>query len=495
MVTATRAMKVSGFPRPLVCAFIAAIALAYAAFIYLHGSPFAAGSDSSGYLNSARLLARGEFTSPIRTFPTLAPPAWDFFWQEPFGFKADNTRPRMVPTYPTGLPIHLLLAAPLVGWEKAARLVNVLNVLAAGALLYALGRQLALSRPWSLVAIAFLWASPIFIFNSLQPLTDALSLTWALAMILMALKSRTRWTWGFAAGAAFGMAVLIRPTNVVLLVPLLLSLAWSWRALLATTLGGLPCAAWLFFYNARTYGSAFTTGYGDMSTAFDQRFLIANLAHFTFWVPLLISLPLAIAAACYPWTKRAAPTPRTIATLAAWLGVFVVFYATYFCASETWWYLRFLLPGFPAVILAGLLVGQAWRTSPPWLLIALCLAGQVVLARNLHVTAMRDEERRYVLAARWLNTHVPPGSVIIGSQLSGALHYYSQFTFVRTELLTPAGLATLRSAAGSAAEHPIYTALFRFENSTDAHRRLGGTWEPVTQIADVEIARLLPTTP
>lgn len=469
---------------------VAIIALAYAAFIYLHSSPFAAGSDSSGYLNSARLLARGEFASPIRTLPTLAPPAWDFYWQEPFGFKADHAHPRMVPTYPTGLPLHLLLAAPIVGWEKAARLVNVLNVLAAGALLYALGRQFALSRPWSLVAVAFLWASPLFIFNSLQPLTDALSLTWALALIVSALKSRTHWVWGSVAGAAFGMAVLIRPTNVVLVVPLLISLGWSWRALFATVGGGLPCAAWLFYYNAHTYGSAFTTGYGDMSTAFDQRFLVANLAHFTFWVPLLISMPLAVAAACYPWVTRADPTPRTVATLAMWLGAFVIFYSTYFCASETWWYLRFLLPGFPAVILAGLLVGQACRASPPWLLIALCLAGQTVLTRNLHVTAIRDEERRYVLAAQWLNAHVPPGSVIIGSQLSGALHYYSQFVFVRTELLTPAGLATLSSAA-AAADRPIYTALFHFEDSSNVHRRLGGNWAPVTKIADVDIARLL----
>jgi hypothetical protein len=468
---------------------IATLTLAYAAFIYLYGSPFAAGSDSSGYLNSARLLARGEFTAPIRTLPTLSRPDWDFYWQQPLGFTAEHDTPRMAPTYPTGLPVHLLLAAPIVGWEKAARLVNVLNVLAAAALLYALARHLGLNRDWALTAAAFLWACPLFIYNALQPLSDSLALTWAVAALLCAFKSRARWPWALAAGATFAVAVIVRPTNLLLALPLLLALGFSWRAWFACGLGGLPGVAWLAFYNFRAYGHALTTGYGYIGDAFAAKFLVGNLAHFALWVPLLVSLPVALAALALPWTKSPSLPPATLPVLGAWLGVFVAFYATYLCAGETWWYLRFLLPGFPAVILAGLLVVRARRPSPPWLLIAFCLAGQLFISRSLHITDVRNEERRYVLATRWLAAHVPTGSVVIVSQLSGAVQFYNEFVLVRTELLPADRLTTLHAAA-TAAGRQVYVALFLNETQEAFTRYLGGTWAPLGGNDDVKVWHL-----
>src|SRR6185369_12321478 len=53
-------------PGPLSLVLIVALATIYAWLIYKHGSPFAAGSDSSGYLNSARLLAAGQCSIPAR---------------------------------------------------------------------------------------------------------------------------------------------------------------------------------------------------------------------------------------------------------------------------------------------------------------------------------------------------------------------------------------------------------------------------------------------
>ena len=473
---------------------LAALALAYAAFIYLHGSPFAAGSDSSGYLNSARLLARGEFTAPIRTLPSLALPAWDFYWQEPFGFTASHTAPRLTPTYPTGLPIHLLLAAPFVGWEKAARAVNVLNVLAAGALLYALARRVALNRAWSLTAVAVLWASPLFIFNSLQPLSDAPALTWAMAAILCALKARDRWPWAFGAGAALAVAVLVRPTNLLLAVPLLLALGFSRRSWLAGAAGGLPGAVWMLCYNFRLSGSPFTTGYGDIGDAFNRRFLVGNIAHFALWVPLLVSVPVAATALALPWLRRAAVDFQLVRLFAAWLGVFVAFYATYYCAGDLWSDVRFLLPAFPAVILAGLLAAQCRRPAPPWALLALCLAGQALLARELRVTAIRDQERVYRLATRWLETHVTPGSVVFMAQLSGAAQFYNELVLVRWDLMPADRLPVLRAAAAKS-DRPIYAALFDPEIAPAQNALPDARWTQLDQIAGVKFYRLLPPAP
>ncbi len=479
-------------PRFAIVALLFAAAAGYATFIYLYGSPFAAGSDSSGYLISARLLAHGEFTAPIRTLPALARENWDPAWQQPLGFIVQPGSQRLTPTYPTGLPLHLAAAAPFVGWEKAARLVNVLNALAAGTLLYALARQLGLGRGWALTAGALLWACPLFIYNALQPLSDSVALTWSVAALLFALKSRTRWPWALAAGAAFAVAILVRPTSFLLCAPLVLVLGWSRRSWIAFGLGGLPGAAWLAFYNFRLYGDAFTTGYGDIGYAFAGRFVVGNLAHFGFWVPALVSLPVAIAAAFLPWLAPDRAPRLTTWILGVWLGTFVVFYAPYFCAGENWGYLRFLLPAFPAVILAGLLVAQNLRPVPPWWCLVPCLAAQFLLGRELQITAIRGEERRYVLATRWLNDRVPAGSVVLAGQLSGAIRFYNgELVLIRPEVMPADRLPGLRRAARESRSE-IYAALFPFEADPNFARFPGARWELLAEIDGITIHRLLP---
>ncbi len=65
---------------------VLAAALAYAAFIYQHGWPLGTGSDSPGYLNSARLLAQGELPAGVHPLPALSHEPWDEAWQQPLGF-------------------------------------------------------------------------------------------------------------------------------------------------------------------------------------------------------------------------------------------------------------------------------------------------------------------------------------------------------------------------------------------------------------------------
>jgi hypothetical protein len=476
--------------RPILRLLVLVGALAYATFIYLHGSPFAAGSDSSGYLNSARLLARGELTAPIRSLPALGPGVWDLAWQQPLGFTMQPGVQRLRPAYPTGVPLHLLAVAPVLGWEKAARAVNVLNVLIAGALLFSLARQLSLGRGWALTAVALLWSCPLFIYNALQPLSDSLALTWGVAAIWFALKSRTHASWGLAAGVAFAGAILVRPNSLLLAVPLALTLGRSPRAWFAFGLGGLPGAAWFAYYNVQLFGHAVITGYGNLSPAFGRRWAIGNLAHFAVWVPLLSSIPVAIAAAFLPWFAPKSAPRFTPAILGTWFGAFVLFYTPYFCAGENWGYLRFLLPAFPAVIIAGLLVAQNFRSVPPWCALVPVLAVQLFIGRELQITAIRDEERRYVLATRWLDARAPKGAVVFTGQLSGAIHYYSERQIIiRPELMPPDRLALVQQAAREA-RLEIYAALFPFEIGPFFERFSAAHWELVGELPAVTFYRL-----
>jgi hypothetical protein len=85
------------------------------------------------------------------------------------------------------------------------------------------------------------------------------------------------------------MAVLVRPTNVVLLPALLVLLGFHWRKLALAVAGGLPCLAWLAFYDYSVYGGAFRSGYGNWSDFFAWRYVKPADSYFLQW-PALISI-------------------------------------------------------------------------------------------------------------------------------------------------------------------------------------------------------------
>ena len=484
------------------CAIILAVA-GYGWFIYQHCAPYAGGADSSGYLNSARLLARGQFFEPVRTVPGLVPPAWNYGFYQPLGCNVDPRTGRLVPAYPIGLPFHYVIAAAVVGFEKTARVVNALNAFAAGALLYLLGRQLGLARRWSAAGVAVLWACPVWISQSLQPMSDSVATTWTMAAILCALRARDRPAWAPVAGAAFAIAVMVRPTSALGLVPVAVALGGNWRAWAGFVLGGLPGAVCLGAYNVTAYGGIVATGYshdGDIFGAFGREFFSGNLRHFAVWIPQLLSLPIAVLAVLgLPWLVRR--NPRISLLLAGWLAAFVSLYSCYFCAGETWWYLRFLLPAFPAVILAALLALQmcsvrlpgrlAWVV--PTILLATGVAMQAGLADRLQVTGIRGGERNYWLAGTWVHQHVPADAILLTWHLSGSSLFYDPQPIVRWDQIQPSDFALLcRTAA--ALHRPIFAPLFGFEK-IEMQKKLGGRWVAAGHAGNVTVWRLADPAP
>ena len=105
---------------------------------------------------------------------------------------------------------------------------------------------------------------------------------------------------------------------------------------------------------------------------------------------------------------------------------------------------------------------------------------------------MGHEELKYGRVSKWLTAHVPANSVIVVSQASGALFYFTDFTLLRHEQIGPAVsrriLASLQSAG-----RPLYAVLWPFE--ADALRKLPGTWARVGSVNDVGIWRCDPAGP
>ena len=115
----------------LVALGAAALALGiYAAVLALNVAAVAGGSDSSGYMNDARLMAAGKVHVQPRSIEGLPPSSMPPFLYVPLGFKPSWNGDGMVPTYPTGFALLVLAMKALAGWRHAADLVLILHALA-----------------------------------------------------------------------------------------------------------------------------------------------------------------------------------------------------------------------------------------------------------------------------------------------------------------------------------------------------------------------------
>jgi hypothetical protein len=332
----------------------------YGFFLARHVGALAAGSDSSGYLNNARLLARAETAMPQRIPPGLEAAAFDGFTFMPLGFRPYPGE-RMAPTYPIGLPLLLLGASKLVGWALAPPIVMVGCALAVAALMIPLGRAAGLPRGWAVFGALLFAAGPLTTFMSVHLMSDIPATAAATATILCAWLSRRHRGFAPLAGALLALGVLIRPTNALLLAPVALCLGLDLRRWLLLGLGGLPGAAALLTYNTSAYGHPLVSGYGGIGPSFSTGFVPVTLEHYARWLPILLT-PAGLLSLALPWFGR---RERIAWVLVAWIVPLFAFYLAYRHTHEWWWYLRFLLPAFPACLIGGLWVGhRLWTLLP-----------------------------------------------------------------------------------------------------------------------------------
>lgn len=470
--------------------------LGYAGLLRLYTSPYAGGSDSSGYLNSAAFLLKGQLSAAKPALAGHAPGEFAIGAHQPLGFVARTGTDEMAPSYPLGLPLHLVAFSWIAGLDWAAIPVNICSALAAGALCYLLARRLDLPRGPALAGAVVLLFCPLFLFAAIQPMSDLLALTWTLAALYAALRAREGWRWGVACGVAVAIAVLTRPTDLLVVIPVMVALGRDWRSYLWVGLGGLPGAVVLGFYNHAIYGSAFSTGYGNIWSAFSGEFAVHNFPFFACWIPGLLT-PLVLVALLAPF--RAIARRREVAALGAWAVILTGFYGFYYHSGETWWYLRFILPAFPALIVISLVVLHSFpamsaRKSVGVVLLVFALGWELTLCDRFNLIYNKSGEATYLDAANWSRSHLPPNTVIICMQVSGALYYYTDFLLLRWDQIDPSRIPSLIAALREA-HRPVYAILYQFEEA-DAKARMGGRWQKVTKIRNATIWQVeLPDAP
>ena len=427
-----------------------------------YGSFAAAGSDSYGYVSQARLWLSG--------IPRVEQP-WvqDFSWPNrewifsPLGYRPFSPDGTIVPTYSAGLPLMMAAFLAVLGGNGPFYVVPVLAALTLW-FTYLLGRDATGSRTVGALATLLLLASPVFLTHVMVPMSDVPAAAgWTLAAVLV-LKQRT-----LAAGIVAGLTLLIRPNLILLaLVPVF---AWQRRSepLIRYAMGMVPGLLAVMIINALLYGGPLTTGYGSLFELYALGSLPLNVRHYVVWIVqtqtplmLLALVPLFVRDALNglprPFDKlRVAPSRvegraasrgvSSRACLAAIVGITFLSYVFYVPFNH-WFYLRFLLPAYPALFVL-LAVAIRWlalklpveaRVPAAALVSAVMMPFGVNAGRHEGIFNIAAYEQRHVRAAREIAALTPADAIVLSVQHSGSVRYYANRMTLRYDSLQDAAL-------------------------------------------------------
>lgn len=459
----------------------------YGVFIGANHAPVASGADSGGYLASAKLLSQGRLTTSVRSVPELQMAnSWE---QTPLGYQLIPGDTILRPTYPIGLPLHYAVAGLVAGWYWGPLLVAVFAALAVLVVCYFCAREMGVRPALAALGTVAVAVSPLFLFASFTPMSDVVATAWCSIAFLAALRSKRGRGWSLFCGVAFSIAVLVRPANIILLPALMIAL-WNWRNLLWTGLGALPGAIGNGLYNQFMWGSPFLSGYGSVGGAFSRDFFLPTLVNYGETLPF--ALPLMFVGLglipFLPWRKR----PRELSACLLWAVIFMGFYAFYSFTSTTWWFLRFIVPAFPALVILGAsgLDAVLQRKSGLGLptkgiivvvvVVSFSLVGSVSMAREKHFMLMKQYQEPYLKVCDWAKMNMPQGSLVACMQTSSALYYYTDFPVLRWDATEPHTYANLKIELRKTGR-PFYAVLLSHEVEEALKIRLPGSWSKVKE--------------
>ncbi len=484
---------------------IAAAFVAYLALLWEREGVNAGGSDSSGYANNAKLLREGRLFAEQRRLPGVEGPTATYTYV-PLGFVPAGEG-RMAPTYPLGL--SALYVAASLGGPLDRGMPLAIWAMAGASLLatYGLARQFDLAPGWAALCGGVLAACPLFQYMALQGMSDMPAMLWAMLVLMLAWASRRRRWLAPVAGLVFAVTVFLRPSNALLLLPLAWAFGLDWRRWLGFGLGGLPGGLLWAWCNHELFGRYVATGYGAVHLMFGREWIAPSLRNYAETLPWLLPLGLFL-----PFGLRRAEWPperRAVLGLAlTWIVVCAGFYVFYRCTGEVWWYLRFILPVFPFLIVLSVIglrsvVARLRGAAPsPWRAWTVGVAAvvtvgasgvaQTVAGKRWDALGIGVSDRIYPEVCDWTVRHLPAESVLFSMQVSGALFYAVPNIVVRWDDPRPDQLRALYAAAAREGR-PVYAVLFPFEIEDwgcFSKGRLPGRWTQVGAVRHITIWRL-----
>lgn len=404
-------------------AFYTAAAAALITIFYIYSTfsqKYVGDSDWYGYYQQALLLKNGhvslETKLPASKYPAIAP----------LSFYAINGK--VVGQYPPGFSL-LMAAAGFAGLEFYVN--PFLGVLSA-VLMFLTIVALTANDKWTASLFALLWAFfPLTVYGSTYVMSD-LSATFFILLTFYLFETKKM----IPSALALAYSLVVRPTNVLFCVIFLpfalkklnIKQRWHYSAWFAaaTSLYAL--------YNWRVYGAPWKTGYLALSINLSTSFFPRNLGFYARESLVQFSPLLALLVIIALWKKE-----KHALFFAAWFMVFLSFYCFWAPLIDTWWWLRLLLPGFPALfLLAALgfkrilialhLHNQFLKRAVPILLAAPILAvGIHYIYRDNHYPDLwsRGKGEIFYVISKKIQEQVPPDSFVGCCDFSGPLRIYA----------------------------------------------------------------------
>ena len=250
-------------------------------------------------------------------------------------------------------------------------------------------------------------------------------------------------------------------------------------------------------FNARVYESPLTSGYGTTSDLYALRFFSTNLRQFAVWIADVETPIVALAAAVFR-RRRALLPPARVAFARLLLGgsmLVVLLSYLFYQPFDVWWYLRFLLPMWPVMMLltAAALESIARRWLRPVYPVAIARGRRVLAWHGVRIGVDRSafdlglSERRYVDVARFVAAHTDPDAVILSVQHSGSLRLYADRLTLRYDALDPLWLDRVVAHLQSIGRRPYYVLdggeVDAFRQRFGAANRSGALdWPPVATL-------------
>jgi hypothetical protein len=311
------------------------------------------------------------------------------------------------------------------------------------------------ARVWSplvgLAAASWLAASPSFLYMLMWPMSDVPVSAFVTGAVIAATSDFRRRA--VCAGFLSGVVILIRPNLIQLLIVLGVLVVFlqkcSWRERLKTAVwfgaGAAPCVLAIAVINTRLYGAPWQSGYGSLQEIYGWEQFVSNLSRYPKWFVdsqtpfvLFLIVPFVL------W--RQIPRERRVA-LAALASVACAIWLSYmfYQAYEEWWYLRFMLPALPILLVLAAIgcqltlarVDARYRRIILCVLVASIALMQINYAIDKTVHRLCSNESTHVSVGDYVRRNLPANAVILGLQYSGSVRMYGQRLTMRYDTLSP----------------------------------------------------------